>query len=103
MSTLDDMNKALDYVREKHPDELAAIFFGDGSQEHIVLPNGATVIQLDLSCDGPDCQANEFYGQRVWYHLFTVPGRITGRGYRFCSLRCMANWLAGELAKEESK
>ena len=52
-------------------------------------------------CNGPGCEEKAPcipWPPVGWY---TVVSWQTGG--LFCSLRCMANWLAGELAKEESK
>lgn len=84
------------------------IFIGE-SPEILIIPEGSHVIKLipdAYSCDGPGCEQRGGWEANNWIRVarHAETGRFFGseRCY-FCSLRCMANWLAVELAKEETK
>lgn len=54
--------------------------------------------QCSIHCDGPVCQqtyAGTFYLPSGW----RVLSNRAGEHHEFCSLRCIAEWLDGELGK----
>lgn len=50
-------------------------------------------------CHGPNCSET----MQGWPWAWPYVSLYTEHGKHFCSLRCMANWLAGKLAEEETK
>ena len=63
--------------------------------EIVVLPEGTQVMQLNMSCNGPDCQQNEAFASGHWLHLSRFPSTF----YRFCSFHCLHSWVEAQ-AKE---
>lgn len=78
------------------------VIVGEAYGCDIMLPARATVVPLEWSCDGPGCQL-----QTEMVPMppdgWTSVHQWAKYANHFCSLRCIANWLAGELAKEEAQ
>lgn len=63
-----------------------------------------------FKCDAPGCESFDYWIEidaflsrpSGWYTVTLKESDTAAFMYMFCSLRCMANWLAGELAKEEA-